>query len=164
MQRNLVGEFIEKQDDYMSSFEYGFYIASGWFNENQAKDLECIKLILDAHGVQYFSPKDEIICPPDANVQTRNKIFNSNVIAIRNSAFVIVNTRDKDMGTIFEAGVAFEAKKKIIYVAFGLQGNFNLMLAESGICVCTTPTSLDYAIGQVRANAHWTSDYFGNIE
>ena len=40
------------------------YIASGWFNENQARDLENIKSALDELGVNYFSPKDEIVAKP----------------------------------------------------------------------------------------------------
>jgi len=40
------------------------YIASGWFNENQARDLENIKGALDEIGCRYFSPKDEIVAKP----------------------------------------------------------------------------------------------------
>ena len=80
------------------------YIASGWFNENQARDLENIKTALDELGVNYFSPKDEIVAKPDASPEEQEMIFKGNVDAITGGNFVVCNTRDKDLGTIFEAG------------------------------------------------------------
>ena len=145
---------------------HDFYIASGWFNEAQASDLEIIKKLLDSCEANYFSPKDEIICPADADAQTRANVFSGNISAIRTSKFVIVNTRDKDMGTIFEAGVAYHAHKPIIYVAFGLPkgGTFNLMLAASGVCVCTDAAQLELAIKNIMSNPGWRETYNGTIE
>ena len=37
---------------------YDCYIASGWFNSEQAKDLENIKIALDEFNIKYFSRKD----------------------------------------------------------------------------------------------------------
>ena len=47
---------------------YDCYIASGWFNPEQAKDLENIKETLDKLNAKYFSPKDEILCGPNATI------------------------------------------------------------------------------------------------
>lgn len=143
---------------------YMFYIASGWFNQQQAKDLEDIKCILDGFEIKYFSPKDEVICPPNANYKQRNSVFLGNIHAIDDSKYVIVNTRDKDMGTIFEAGYAYAKNKKIIYVAFGLQGQFNLMLAQSGVCVCTTHEQLMYAVQKCHDGQDPKTQYEGEIE
>lgn len=146
--------------------DYQFYIASGWFNENQMNDLETIKKVLDTHEVKYFSPMDEIVCPADADAATRTKVFAGNISAIRKSRILIVNTRDKDMGTIFEAGVGYAMFKRIIYVAFGIPAgaNFNLMLAASGIAVCTTITQLHEAVTNVLADDNWQQTYTGTIE
>ena len=98
------------------------YIASGWFNENQARDLENIKSALDELGVNYFSPKDEIVAKPDASPEEQEMIFKGNVDAITGGDFVVCNTRDKDLGTIFEAGFSYASNVPIIYNAEGLQG------------------------------------------
>ena len=58
---------------------YDCYIASGWFNENQARDLENIKQALDELGVKYFSPKDEIVAKRDASKEEQEMIFKGNV-------------------------------------------------------------------------------------
>jgi len=113
------------------------YIASGWFTPTQQNDLDNIKYVLKQHNVEYFSPKDECECPPDAGQQHQNDVFLANHHAIYQCDFVVANTRDKDMGTLFEAGVAFEMGKPIIYYCEGLEGPFNLMLAQSGVAVAT---------------------------
>ena len=141
-----------------------FYIASGWFNARQAEDLTIIKKTLDAAEVKYFSPMDEVICPPNADDAMRREVFEHNMFGIHHSKFMIVNTRDKDMGTIFEAGVAYQNKKKIIYVAFGLEGDFNLMLAQSGICVCRTVADLERAVKKSIENPDWSEVFTGTIE
>ena len=58
---------------------------------------------------------------------------------------MLVNTRDKDIGTIWEAGYAFAHKRPIVYFCAGLPegAKFNLMLARSGIKVCTSFEELE---------------------
>ena len=58
---------------------------------------------------------------------------------------MLVNTRDKDIGTIWEAGYAYACNKPIIYFCAGLPegAKFNLMLARSGIKVCTSFAQLE---------------------
>ena len=58
------------------------YIASGWFNENQAKDLEDIKGALQRTDMSYFSPKDEIVCPGEADEAFRQAVFDGNIADI----------------------------------------------------------------------------------
>ena len=58
---------------------------------------------------------------------------------------MVVNTRDKDIGTIWEAGYAFANNVPIVYFCAGLPegAKFNLMLARSGIKVCTSFSQLE---------------------
>ena len=58
---------------------------------------------------------------------------------------MIVNTRDKDIGTIWEAGFAYANNVPIIYFCQGLPpgAKFNLMLARSGVKVCTSYEELE---------------------
>lgn len=143
---------------------YKCYIASGWFNENQAKDLDDIKNVLNEINVPYFSPKDEILCPKDADASMQRNVFNGNLKAIQESEFIIVNTRDKDMGTIFEAGYAYCSKKPIIYYCEGLKGMFNLMLSRSGAAVATSKELLKKHILLLLNDKSYTCEYSGFIE
>ena len=61
------------------------YIASGWFNPNQAEDLKKIKAALEDLEVSYFSPKDEIVATPDATAEEQEEIFAGNLLAINNA-------------------------------------------------------------------------------
>lgn len=143
---------------------YECYIASGWFNPEQAKDLEDIKEILDNLKCKYYSPKDEEVCPPTAPLEVQKKVFQSNITSILNSKFVIVNTRDKDMGTIFEAGVSYALKIPIIYYCSGLSGSFNLMLSRSGVAVATNLTELFNHVRGILQNPKYKKEYTGGIQ
>ena len=140
------------------------YIASGWFNENQARDLENIKTTLHELGVNYFSPKDEIVAKPDASPEEQEMIFKGNVDAITGGDFVVCNTRDKDLGTIFEAGFSYASGVPIIYYAEGLQGNFNLMLSRSGRAVATNVEELKQHVKGIMDNPKYEKEYIGFVE
>jgi len=140
------------------------YIASGWFNPDQAEDLGLIKGCLKAYGINFFSPKDECLCPPDAPEEDKIHTFRLNLRAIENADFIVCNTRNKDMGSIFEAGYAYKCKKPIIYFCRGLQGQFNLMLAKSGIAVATDSHKLAYYVGQLKMNAKFSEPYTEDIQ
>ena len=58
---------------------------------------------------------------------------------------MLCNTRNKDMGSIFEAGYFHKLDKPIVYFCAGLPAGaqFNLMLAASGEAVCTSLTDLE---------------------
>ena len=75
----------------------------------------------------------------------KHRTFDGNLHHIETADFLIVNTRDKDIGTIWEAGYAFANKRPIIYFCQGLPegAKFNLMLARSGIKVCTSFEQLE---------------------
>ncbi len=69
-------------------------------------------------------------------------------------------TDGKDPGTIWEAGYAYAKNIPVIYVAFtlGKEGQFNLMLAESGKAACRT-------VDELKAAIDGKEIYFeGNIE
>ena len=140
------------------------YIASGWFNENQARDLENIKEALEDVRCRYFSPKDEIVAKPDASKEEQEMIFKGNVDAITNCDFVVCNTRDKDLGTIFEAGFSYANNVPIIYYAEGLKGNFNLMLSRSGRAVATTTDELKHHVKHIMTDLAYEAEYVGYIE
>lgn len=116
------------------------YIASGWFSPEWLQELENIKSCLDDLGLSYFSPKDENLCSPDSSVSFQDAVFNGNIKGMEECDWMICNTRNKDMGSIFEAGYFHKLNKPIVYFCAGLPPGtqFNLMLAASGLAVCTS--------------------------
>ena len=117
------------------------YLASGWFSPTQAEELTRLEEICDSREwVDLASPRRIFVCPPDAPKETQDATFDGNLHHIKTADFLIVNTRDKDIGTIWEAGYAYANEVPIVYFCQGLPAGakFNLMLARSGVKVCTS--------------------------
>ena len=123
------------------------YLAAGWFNPAQAAELTELEKIFDDREswIDLSSPRRIFVCPPDAPKETQDATFYGNLEHIEKADFLLVNTRDKDIGTIWEAGYAHANKRPIIYFCAGLPAGakFNLMLARSGIKVCTSFEQLE---------------------
>ena len=129
------------------------YLASGLFNPTQAAELSKLEEVFDSRS-NYFelaSPRRIFICPPDAPKSVQDETFDGNLHHIKTADFLLVNTRDKDIGTIWEAGYAFAFDKPIIYFCAGLPegAKFNLMLARSGVKVCTSFEQLEEYVDRV---------------
>ncbi len=146
------------EDIFEDKMEYDFYIASGFFTPQQIEEVEFIKKELDKRGLTYFSPKDDSAVEDINNPENRKKVFKLNEDAIATSRRMIVNTNNKDMGTLFEAGVAYALGMEIIYVCFqlGEDGQLNLMLSESGVAACTTREQFKEALDGKRL--YWDGD------
>lgn len=141
------------------------YIASSWFNPTAFQEVEDIKQALTDAGFGYFSPKDFFIAPPTADRATQKATFDGNIEHLNRCEFMVCNTHGKDMGTIFEAGYFNCLGKPIVYFASGLKGQFNLMLAQSGVKVCTSiPELRDYLVRCRTANQVIEEEYTGLIE
>ena len=132
------------------------YLASGWFNSVQAEELTRLEHIFDERS-NYFdlaSPRRIFVCPPNASEETQLETFEGNLHHIRTADFLLVNTRDKDIGTIWEAGFAYACNIPIVYFCAGLPegAKFNLMLARSGIKVCTSFNQLEEYLDRTIEN------------
>lgn len=123
------------------------YLASGWFNPVQAEELTQLENIFDSRSdfFELASPRRIFVCPPNAPKSVQDETFEGNLHHIKTADFLLVNTRDKDIGTIWEAGYAYAFDKPIVYFCAGLPegAKFNLMLARSGIKVCTSFEQLE---------------------
>ena len=123
------------------------YLASGWFNPTQDQELSMLENIFDKREGHFklSSPRRIFVCPPDAPRSVQDETFEGNLTHIKNADFLVVNTRDKDIGTIWEAGYAHACNIPIVYFCAGLPegAKFNLMLARSGIKVCTSFEQLE---------------------
>jgi nucleoside 2-deoxyribosyltransferase len=130
------------------------YIASGWFSPEWLEELEMIKTKLDVCGLEYFSPKDENLCDEDSDIGFQDQVFNGNIKGMEDCDWMICNTRNKDMGSIFEAGYFHNLGKPIVYFCAGLPpgAQFNLMLAASGEAVCTSLNDLEEYLQWCKRN------------
>lgn len=139
------------------------YVAAGWFSDEQEKARMEVINACKTVNVDIYSPKDDMLhidgeTDPEA-------IFLENVYQINKADFIIASTEGKDMGTLFECGLAYGRGTPIVYYYKG-NGPFNLMLARSGFCVCTTYEELcQYLEESVDLNrpVHKTA-YKGAIE
>ena len=129
------------------------YLASGWFNPTQAEELTMLENIFDNRSDHFelASPRRIFVCPPNASKSVQDETFEGNLFHIKTADFLLVNTRDKDIGTIWEAGYAYAFNKPIVYFCAGLPSGakFNLMLARSGIKVCTSFEDLEEYLSRV---------------
>ena len=145
------------------------YLASGWFNPVQANELEVLESLFDARTDHFelASPRRIFVCPPDAPKSVQDETFEGNLHHIKTADFLVVNTRDKDIGTIWEAGYAFANDVPIVYFCAGLPegAKFNLMLARSGIKVCTSFSQLeDYLDRTIETGSLPNEPYDKDIE
>ena len=144
----------------MINKKYDFYIAAPFFNPDQITRVELVKSLLENKGLTYFSPKDDSAVENINDPENRKRVFALNHESISASKGVIAITDGKDPGTIWEAGYAYAKNIPVIYVAFtlGKEGQFNLMLAESGKAACRT-------VDELKAAIDGKEIYFeGNIE
>jgi len=132
------------------------YLASGWFNPVQAEELTQLENIFDSRSdfFELASPRRIFVCPPNAPKSVQDETFDGNLFHIKTADFLLVNTRDKDIGTIWEAGYAYAFNKPIVYFCAGLPegAKFNLMLARSGIKVCTSFEQLEEYLDRTMKN------------
>ena len=128
------------------------YLAAGWFNPVQAEELTRLEEICDNRKwIDLASPRRIFVCPPGAPQEDQDATFDGNLHHIKTADFLIVNTRDKDIGTIWEAGYAYANDVPIVYFCQGLPAGakFNLMLARSGVKVCTSFEQLEDYLDRV---------------
>jgi nucleoside 2-deoxyribosyltransferase len=154
----------EGQDEYGEDINWDCYIASPFFTPSQLNELEMIKRLCQELGLKYFSPKDELLVKPGDSDEIKDKALRMNIRAMSLSKFIIVNTQDKDMGTIWEAGFSYAIWKPLIYYCSGLKGPFNLMLARTAACVATNPTQLKEYLMAMQENIEFKKPYVGAIE
>ena len=135
------------------------YFASPWFNPDQAEREERVKGRLRELGFNVWSPKENSSLSPITDPVIREKIFSANVEHIKSCDIIFAITDGKDMGTIWEAGFACgiksvykdeawsdeDVKPIVVYYCetLGPNGQFNLMLAQSGNITITKFEDLD---------------------
>lgn len=109
------------------------YLAGGWFSENQDRVLTQIEEILSNYNCfKVYSPRrqTQFKSGTKPSKEICEIVFNNNIVAIEDCDIMIASTEEKDMGTVFEMGIAFQLEKPIIAVYFHKEP-YNLMLEEA---------------------------------
>ena len=143
------------------------YIASSWFNPIANQEVDDIISTLETNNFGVFSPRDFFFFLPTADLKTQKSTYEGNLEHLHKCDFMICNTHGKDMGSIFEAGYFKALEKPIVYFCAGLpQGaSFNLMLAQSGIKVCTSTEELNDYLHRCDCEGKLLFEpYYGEIE
>jgi len=142
------------------------YLASPWFNDAQMQrmqdTLQVLREVWESQGEnrRVYAPYYDLLCPPDADEETRDKVYEANVRESAYSDIIVAVTDEKDLGTIFELGYSACARDVslvnpdsvedvagpvLVGVALTLGDRpFNLMLAKGLDVVCRT-------LGELRA-------------
>jgi nucleoside 2-deoxyribosyltransferase len=111
------------------------YLAGPFFNEEQKWTMSKIETMCHANRIDFFSPRLECLCAPDAPEAQRRGAYQANVDNIEAARFVLARIDDFDPGTMWEMGYAKGLKPSIRTYAFTTVENrgLNLMLAMSGV-------------------------------
>jgi len=141
------------------------YIAGPFFNDEQTKRVELVKLSLQLVKISYYSPKDDCLYTPE-NDMTSEEVFEENAYQIKHCDFMVAITDDKDVGTMFEAGYAYANGVPICYIWFEHNDmKFNIMLAESASYVAYDVKQLRQGITKFcRTNAWPNYTLKGELE
>ncbi len=116
------------------------YIAGPFFNKEQLSVIEKIEATLDDHGIMYFSPRSlgtlKDMSPEKRKVY-QDKIYDSNLLHMRECDIAILVVDDFDAGTMFEFGyLACLGRDVVTFSAKGF--GLNVMLRNASKCHTTT--------------------------
>lgn len=107
------------------------YLASGWFNENQASRLSKAEEVLRGMGFDVFSPREHQFEHLTYNTQDwRDVVFEHDVDNVHSADFIFAIYDETDSGTMFEIGLAY-AIGKPIFIFHETEEYCNLMISES---------------------------------
>lgn len=116
------------------------YVAGGWFTPEQEEALDSMLRACKLAEVDFYSPRDDGLYVP--GVTDPKDVFQENLKQILLSDIVIASTEGKDMGTVWECGYAYGISKPVAYFYPNRRGKFNLMLAQSGVAVFSSPVGI----------------------
>lgn len=129
------------------------YLASGWFNPAQMKQMQEIYealQILEAGGhIELFAPYYDgiVLKKDDPNLKKKMKItWWLDIEKLKECDLVVASTQDHDVGTIFECGFASARGKTIFCYNSNPELGLNLMLAQEARAFCKSPEDLSQAI------------------
>lgn len=129
------------------------YLASGWFNSEQKKQMnEIYKVLLEFHKngkIEFFSPFYDGIVLKKGDPDFRKKmkeVWELDIHKLGDSELIVACTQDNDVGTIFECGYGSASGCIILCYNSKPEYGLNLMLAQEARGFIKTPENLELAI------------------
>lgn len=129
------------------------YLASGWFNPAQRKQMEEVYAVLkrlEEEGlIDLFAPFYDgiVLKPTDPELRKKMKIvWWVDTEMVKRSALVVVCTQDHDVGTIYEAGFAGALGIPVLCYNSNPELGLNVMLAQAAVGFVKTQLGLESAI------------------
>ncbi len=145
------------------------YLASGWFNPEQKKQMDEVYDILkrgnESGYWDYFAPFYDgiVLKKEDPDLRRRMElVWWLDIEQLKTCDLVVVCTQDHDVGTIFEAGFASALGKTVFCYNSKPELGLNLMLAQESRCFAKTPENLKTALlnfNSVHSSGDDLSDY-----
>lgn len=138
----------------MSMFKPKVYLASGWFDDEQKKQMEEIHGVLaslkEEGKIELFAPfYDGMVLEGKSKPMWRQEmqeVWDLDIRELSSSELVVVSTQNHDVGTIFESGYASALKIPILCYNSNPELGLNVMLAQEARGFCKSPLRLREAI------------------
>lgn len=135
------------------------YLASGWFNPEQKKQMEEIYHVLngikESGQIELFAPFYDgiVLKKDDPNLRAKMKeVWELDIRELTSSELVVASTQDHDVGTIFECGYASAKEIPILCYNSNEELGLNLMLAQESKGFCKSEINLAQAIESFLEN------------
>lgn len=113
------------------------YLASGWFNPQQLKQMKQVATALahmEGQGkIEFFAPYYDgiVLKKDDPNIKKKMAtVWWLDIEMVKKCDVILVLTQDHDVGTIFEAGYASALGKIILCYNSNKELGLNVMLAQ----------------------------------
>ena len=131
------------------------YLASPFFNEKEIKYVEQVEEILEAKGLNVWSPRKHQLDRYEAGTTAWSlDIFNNDVKFVRacDIMVTIYHGNYSDSGTAFECGLAYGINMPNIVVHVGEDSN--LMVHEGAHANLTVEELKDYDFNELKATRY----------
>lgn len=129
------------------------YLASGWFNEDQKKQMnevyETLRSFENTRDIDLFAPFYDgfVLRLDDPGIKKKMALtWWLDIEKIKESDILIACTQDHDVGTIFECGYASARGIPILCYNSNEELGLNLMLAQEARGFCKSQSNLREAI------------------
>lgn len=134
------------------------YLASGWFNPEQKKQMDevyaVLKVLHDENKIELFSPFYDgiVLKKDDPDLRRKMKeVWQLDIDRVKTSELIVACTQDHDVGTIFECG--YGSATGVVIVCYNSKPEFglNLMLAQEAKGFVKNQADLRAAVESFRA-------------
>jgi nucleoside deoxyribosyltransferase len=145
-------------DAFLPGRKQRVFLATPFFNGLQEARMDAVYSILQKAGLAVWCAAKDFRLTPKSSEEDKNRAFVEDCQRLQTCDFVVAITNDYDPGTMWEMGYAYSHGKKVIGLAVGLSGKFNLMLAKSCFATATTFEELEGVLSSLNTPKPYTGE------